>query len=104
MGVACGFWHGHVSAILYTPNLYLMPGAIFASACSKLHIVDVVCEVRWNLSSLIHCTDTFETISGVHLIEVSWFQNQANMQIQHFLKCPEYGGVLCFFFGRTTGN
>ena len=78
-----GFWHGHVSAILYTPNLYLMPGAIFVSVCSKLHIVDVVCGVQWNLSSLIHCTDTFETISGVYLIEVSWFQGLVKMQIQH---------------------
>ena len=75
----------------------------------KLHIVDVVCEVhvQWNLSSLIHCTDTFETISGVYLIEVSWFQGLSNMQIQHFImswiwRCPvlflaeQQGTKLCY--------
>ena len=47
--------------------------------------------IQWKLSNL----DTLGTISGVHFMEVSWFQGLVNMQMQHWdhNNCPEYGGV-----------
>ena len=47
---------------------------------------------QWNLSNLY----TLGTISGVHFMEVSWFQGLVKMQcsIWDHNKWPEYGGVL----------
>ena len=42
--------------------------------------VQYTIHVQWNLSNL----DTLGTISVVHFMEVSWFQELVNMQRMHF--------------------